>query len=214
MTSYASREDLYRYGLPRGLLANPAQSLGSVSSSTDVMTLDGHGFETGTPLLFRAEEGGSLPSPLVAGTTYYAIRLTDSTFQASATSGGAALNLTTDGQFVMVSTSLDSTIDAELERYSRLVDSYLPAHAVPLESPFPSVVVGIVAELAAASLLAIRGQASALVQGKAEQTRKELARLLKGVPLRDSRATAPTNLAIAASSSSGRGWATTDGTIP
>lgn len=214
--SYASRSDLYNHGLPRGLMASPARLASGMSASTDTLILDQHGFEDDDPVTLRAEEGGSLPAAIVDGTTYYVKRTSDVAFQLAATAGGSAINWATDGDRVLVTPSTDAMVDAALEMYSRLVDSYLPAHAVPLESPYPTVVVHIVAKLAAADLLAQMGQASALVQANAEQTRKELARLMTGIPLRDSRATEQTNLAIARqiSRTSGRGWDTTDGTIP
>lgn len=215
MVAYAAREDLYRYGLPRGQLANPGRLCAAVHSDSSSFELDQHGFENGTAVLFRAESGGVLPAPIETGTTYYAIRSSESLFQVSATDGGSALELLSIGASVVVATSLEPVIDAELERYSRLVDSYLPAHQVPLESPYPVFVVGSVAKLAAASLLEITGQASPLIQSSAEQTRRELARMMKGVPLRDGAATAPANLAVAESVSvGGRGWDTTGGTLP
>lgn len=209
MVAYATRQDLYRYGLPRGLLANPGRLVASVDTSTETFVLDGHGFEDDDELLFRAEEGGTLPAPLVAGTTYYAIRVSYDSFRVAASSGGSAINITAAGSSTVVSTSLEPTIDAELERFSRLVDSYIPAHAVPLESPYPAVVVSIVAKLAAESLLAITGQASASITASAEQTRKELARLMAGVPLRDAAIVTQANLARAEGVTSA--WASASG---
>jgi hypothetical protein len=207
MTAYATRADLYLYGLPRGLLSNPARMVDSAIASTDTFTLDQHGFEDGDVLLFRAESGGNLPGNIAASTAYYAIRVTDSTFQVSATNGGVAVNLSSDGELVLVAASLEAVIDAELERYSRLVDSYIPAHNVPLESPYPAVIVASVAKLAAASVLELMGQSSTLIQAGAEQTRRELGRLAKGVALRDSRAVSGANLAVATvSSSTARAW--------
>lgn len=195
--AYATREDLYRYGLPRGLLANPGRLTAAVYPDSDSIELDGHGFEDGTALLVRVEDGGAMPAPLVAGSLYYALRVSDMLFRLSETDGGSAINLTSAGSLLVVAASFEPTIDSELERYSRLLDSYLPAHQVPLTEPYPSVVVACVAKLAAASLLEITGQASDQVQASAEQTRRELTRLMRGVTLRDDRATAPANLAVA-----------------
>ncbi len=213
--AYATRSDLYLYGLPRGLLANPGRLCASASSGSEIFTLDQHGFEDDDQLLFRAEEGGSLPGGVSAGTTYYCIRLTDSTFKVSASSGGSAVNLSSDGTSVVVSTSLEPLIDAELERVSRLVDTYIPGHLVPFTAPYPKEVVAVVAKLAAASILAITGQASALITAEAEQTRKELSRLMTGLSLRDPNATAAAHFAVARNvTSNGRGWDVTGGTIP
>lgn len=210
--AYATRADLYRYGLPRGLLANPGRLCASANVTSNVLTLDGHGFETDMPLLFRAEAGGSLPAPLVAGTTYYAKRVTDSTFQVAAAAAGSAIDLTTAGASIVVSTALP--IDEVLEFYSRFVDGFLPAHKVPLETPFPITVTALVAELSAKKLLVIARQSSASMKELELAAKAQLERWAKGIPLRDEDATESTNLAITESSSADpRGWGT-GGTLP
>lgn len=205
MDAYATREDLYRYGLPRGMLASPARPVASVTVATGVFEVDNHGFGTGTELSFRAEAGGVLPTPVQSGISYYATRLTDATFHISLAPNGQPLPLSGTGRSIVVWTPLGPTIDAELERYSRLFDSYLPAHVVPLKPPYPTVAIASVAKLAAASLMEICGQGSELIQQSAELTRKELARLARGVPLRDSRAMMPSNLAVGWGDAP-RGW--------
>jgi len=54
-------------------------------------------FANGDAIVFSTT--GALPSPLVAGTVYYIVSINTgaNTFQISATSGGAAINTTTDG---------------------------------------------------------------------------------------------------------------------
>jgi hypothetical protein len=191
---YATRADLFRYGLPRGLLANPARLCASAEDSTDTFVLDGHGFETDDELLFRAEEGGVLPVPLVEGQTYFALRISESTFKVSATVGGLPVNLTVDGVSVLVATALPAL--QVLEFYSRFVDAFLPAHLVPLTFPYPITVTALVAELSAKKLLLISGQASHSM-GEIELAAKaQLERWAKGVPLRDGRATASANMAV------------------
>jgi hypothetical protein len=205
MTAYATRADLYRYGLPRGLLANPARLCASAEDSTDTFELDNHGFETDDQLLFRPEEGGELPAPLVLGTTYYAIRVTDSTFKVAAAAAGSAINLTTDGVSVLVAIALPIT--EVLEFYSRFADAFLPAHLVPLKSPYPITVTALVAELAAKRLLLIAGQSSQSMTEIELSAKAQLERWAKGIPLRDSRATASANLAVSEGSTGDpRGW--------
>lgn len=206
---YCVRADLYKYGFPRGLLANPARRCASVNTTTNALELDGHGFETDTPVLFRAEGSGSLPSPLVAGTTYYAIRVTDSSFKVSATEGGAAIDLTTAGASVAVATPLP--FDDVIEFYSRWADGFLPANAVPLgrDNAVPIIVVGLVAELSAKKLLLMAGQSSQSMDAQELSAKAQLERFAKGVPIRDENATASTNLAYSESvSSDSRGWGT------
>jgi hypothetical protein len=208
MVAYAEITDLYRQGFPRGLLANPGRSVAEVSATTNLLTLDGHGFADDDELLFRVEDGGEMPAPLVAGTTYYAIASSDSTFQVALTAGGAAVDLTTPGESVVVSTSLDPAVAATLEHYSRLADTYLIGHEVPLTAPYPAVVVGFVAKLAAAALLELMGQASEQVRRTAEKVEAEFKRLAKGIPLRDAAATASANLPVVVTgvAADTRGW--------
>ncbi len=212
--SYATIEHLYRHGVPRGAFCAPAQLVASVDVASNVLELDGHGFSDGTPLLFRAEDGGALPAPLVAATVYFARRLSDATFQVAETEeGGDVVNLTTTGEAVLVAASLTPSIEAVLEVHSRLLDSYIPAHAVPLEAPYPPLATFIVAKLAAPEVLAIIGRSSELVSASAERMRSEMGRLARGIPIRDARAPSTDNLATAEEAVDVRGWHA-DGCIP
>ena len=207
MPAYATRRDVYAYGLARGTLGAAGRQVESSLASTDTLTLDGHGFETDDALVVRAFEGGTLSSPLVAGATYYAIRVNDSTFKLSATAGGSAINLTTDG--VVMSVAIALPFDEILEFYSRFVDAFLPAHLVPLTAPYPITVVALVAELAAKRLQILAGHSSASMTEIEVSAKAQLTRWAAGVPLRDERATASANLAITSTLSSTtdpRGW--------
>jgi hypothetical protein len=210
---YATRADLYKYGLPRGMLSLSAREVASSLASNDTITLDDHGFADGDAIVFRAAEGGTLSAPLVAGTTYYVKSSTDISFQVSATSGGSAINLTTDGTNVLVASSLP--YDDVIEFYSRWAEGYLPAHSVPLaknsDGKYPMLVVGIVAQLAAKKLMQLAGHVSESVNDFQDQCAKELERYAKGLTLRvEAPNQKPANLAASASLvSSGtdeRGW--------
>lgn len=218
MSVYATRRDVYRFGLPRGTLGGQGRLVASSTASTDLLELEDHGFEIDDELLVRAVAGGTLSTPLSETTTYYAIPITASTFKLAETAGGAAINLTSDGVSMLVSIALP--FDEILEFYSRFVDAFLPAHLVPLEADddgaYPTFVTAIVAELAAKKLQLLSGVTSVSVSEAEVAAKAQLERWAKGIPLRDSRATAPANLAITASSSSSgsdpRGWGTD--TIP
>lgn len=205
---YATRADLYRYGLPRGLLANPGRRCAAALAASDTFELDGHGFETDDALVFRVEGNGSLPSPLIAGTTYYAIRVSDSLFKVAATAAGAVIDLTANGTAVLVSTPLP--VDETIERYSRFADRCLPAHAVPLSEPVPVEIRALVAELSAKKLLLIRGQSSETMNEMEVGAQAQFKRMATGLPLRDGNATSSTNLAY----SDGGSSAPRGGTIP
>ncbi len=221
--SYATRRDLYRFGgIARGLLENRARLVSSALASTDIVTLGGHTFETDDPILFRISPatGAALPAPLVADTTYYAIRVDDARFKVATAAGGAAINLTSDG--VSVAVAGEPPIDKTLELYSRWVDDQLPAHAVPLtpdstqDPPYPLVVVKVVCQCAGKALLNLDGKNSELVASAEAAGVKQLERYAAGLTLRDAKVTTHTLKAIseAAAPSSGdpRGWGS--GSLP
>jgi hypothetical protein len=68
--------------------------------TTDVFTLNAHGFEVDDIIQFKTT--GTLPAPLVAGTqlpatNYYIIQATTNTFKVSTSKGGSSVNLTNNG---------------------------------------------------------------------------------------------------------------------
>jgi hypothetical protein len=200
VASYCVESDLWDFGVPRGSIPNAGRLAADppANASTDRIELDGHGLSLNDPVSFRAEGGGSLPSPLVAGTAYFAIPYSDAYFQVSATLGGPAIDLTTAGGGVVVLQPLP--VDAAIEFASALIDDMLPAHAVPLVYPYPPIVTMTCAELAAARLAARSGAASVSLTGIADAARKRLERWAQGIPLRGTNTATqtPTNLATSA----------------
>jgi hypothetical protein len=212
---YCTEADLYDYGLPRGSLPNPGRLVADVEADTEILTLDGHGFRTDSELLLRAEAGGSLPSPLVAGTTYYAIVLTSSTFQLSATAGGSAINLTSAGSNIVVTVGLPFT--TVIQWASATVDDFLVGHEVPLTAPYPLTVVNATAQLAITKLEAqTQGLDRQVILDKLEQVQMMLQRWAKGIPVRGNVVPTSANLAIVStvSGTDPRGWVPTGGTLP
>lgn len=208
---YCAPADLYSFGLSRGALPNPGRLVSSVDTASDTLVLDVHGFDTNDEVQFRAEAGGSLPAPLVAGTTYFAISISDSTFKVAATSGGAAIDLTTAGESIVVIAPLP--VLAAIAWASRIIDDMLPVHLIPLEAPYPEIVTMTCAELAAGKLLSLRGAASKPLADMVDVAHKRLERWSKGAPIRGENAPAPANKAVSASASASdpRGWRTWGG---
>lgn len=68
----------------------------SANSGTDALTITGHLLVSDASVRV-SNSGGVLPSPLVAGTTYFVRDITTNTFKLAATLGGSAINLTTNG---------------------------------------------------------------------------------------------------------------------
>ena len=208
---YCDPADLYSYGLPRGGLPNPGRLAGSADVSADTFTLGVHGFADDDELTFRVDTGGSLPSPLVAGTTYYAVVTSESVFQVAASAGGAAIDLTTAGAGVIVSTPLPIT--ACITWASRMVDDMLVGHAVPLSAPYPTIVRAVTAELAAGRLLALAGAKSVSLGEIEKYAQAKLAKWQKGIPIRGTNAPDGANLAASAMVpfDDARGWSTHGG---
>lgn len=204
---YCSRADVTAR-LPPGTVVSPAGMLASCLASTDVLTYDGHGLETDDEVTVRAASAGTLSAPLVAGTIYYAIRLTNAAFKLAASAGGAALNITSDGVEMVV--TREPKFDDVIEFVSRWADTFLPAHVVPLTAPIHPLVRGVVADVSAKRILNANGQDSAAVTAAELAGKAILERFAAGMPLRGGTAQTPSNLAITATSvSSGsdpRGW--------
>jgi hypothetical protein len=69
-------------------------------ASSDVFTSYAHGFSDDDRIQVRASIAGDLPTGLSEGSLYYVITSATDTFQLSATSGGASVAMTTDGEVI------------------------------------------------------------------------------------------------------------------
>lgn len=81
MAVYCARAEMLAF-LPSGGLPNPAR-VATGSATGDYLESDGHGLADGAEVIVRAEAGGSVPTGLTEGTTYYAIVLSASRFKLS-----------------------------------------------------------------------------------------------------------------------------------
>lgn len=196
---YCTLTDVYRQGFPRGSVANGARKITRVDTALDRLELGNHGFEADQAVQLHTWGDAALPAPLSTGVVYYAQPVTDSDslFQLSLTSGGAAIDLTTEGSGAFgVYVSINEMLLDLIETYSTWFDGKLTGHQVPLTEPYPSVAVHVVAVRTAAHATRV------LKLGKDNDPIFEAERLLlsdipalaRGVPLRDERATAPANL--------------------
>jgi hypothetical protein len=163
-------------------VSNSARAV-TATVSTDILTCDGHGLATDDPITFRAESGGSLPSPLVAGTTYYAIAATDSTFQVASAAGGAALNITTTGSNVLLIVQPPWT--RWIEEESAIAECSCPSHLVPFTST-PAIVRRLVSLLVASRALSWGGKSAGTVQAELETVWKLFDGWKKGQAIRGS----------------------------
>ena len=77
------------------------QGMGTALAATEYLTLPGiTGVANADRIAVFAPPGGSLPTGLTSGTLYFAISVSGNQLQLSTTSGGSAVNVTADGQFI------------------------------------------------------------------------------------------------------------------
>lgn len=197
--AYATRDDVYRQGVPRGALVSPARVVSSVDVSANRLEIEGHGCSLDTPIQFQIDDGGAVPAPLTTSAVYYARPVTDSEslLEVAATAGGAAIDLTSSGENVRLLVPLGPMLDDLLEVYSRWVDSQLIGHEVPLESPFPKWVTHAVAVRTAAHAARVLGLGSQgdMLFVAEQQVIRDVLSLAKGTPIRDADATTSANMA-------------------
>lgn len=206
---YCENEDLFDYGLPRGLVGMQGRILEAVTASTDLFELDEHGFRSSDRVFVRATEGGMLAGGLAADTAYYVLPISSATFKLSLTEGGSPVNVSSDGTSMVASIRLP--FEKTIEFFSRWVDCIIP-HAVPLTAPYPVIVSGTVAELSAQKLLHLAGQRSESVDGLVAACEKRLKLWGTSVPVRDANVTSSSNRAVVSTGRSDpRGWG---GTLP
>lgn len=82
-----------------GWLGSGAEIPGTAANTGDVFTSYAHGLANADRVVFTAPEGGTLPTGITANTAYYVVSASTDTFQVSTTQGGAAVTLTSDGEF-------------------------------------------------------------------------------------------------------------------
>jgi hypothetical protein len=83
--------------LYKGIIGGAAKPF--TADTADLITSPAHGFVTDDRVVFEAIEGVALPTGLVEGTRYFVLAagLTTDAFKVSATSGGAAIDITVAG---------------------------------------------------------------------------------------------------------------------
>lgn len=87
-------------------IGSTVRGAATVLASTDVFTLNAHGLTTDDRVFFEAIGGAALPTGISATTLYFVLAsgLTTSAFKVATTSGGTALDVTTDGDVAFFKT--------------------------------------------------------------------------------------------------------------
>jgi len=79
-------------------MAARISGVATIQASDDIFRSDGHGLPNDRRVVFYPANGEALPTGITEGTDYFVINATTDTFQISLTPGGAAINLTGDGE--------------------------------------------------------------------------------------------------------------------
>lgn len=195
---YCTQADLHAYGLPRGSFSNPGRLVHAVSLSLSAFELGDHEFVDGDAVVLRAEAGGSVPSPLASGTTYYVLVIDSNRFRLSAAVGGSPITLLSSGSGIIVGSDLPYA--GAIQWASRMIDDMIPAALVPLSAPYSEIVVMTAAELACGKLGFFTGVGGSSLSQTLDFCQKRLARWAKGVPIRGTSAPTPAHLAVSSTS--------------
>jgi len=87
-----------------GIGTNLVDGVGSAESTDDTITSKGHGLVNGDRVHVWPVAGEGPPAGLSAGIAYFVVGATTDTFQVSLTSGGAAVDITADGELAFQQT--------------------------------------------------------------------------------------------------------------
>jgi len=206
MVALAAESDVFSV-IASGSVPNAGRLCASALDSGDVFELDCHGFSLDEPLRFRPEEGGGLPSPLVAGTTYYALPVDEARFSVSATAGGSAIPLTSDGSLVVV--LRDRPVAWAIAMASDYVSPALRGNVEPASLlEVPHQVRSLVALYAARILRVWSQREHADLAPLIIDAEKRLDKWMRGVPTGGADATGPANLAVSRSGTRAAGGLT------
>jgi hypothetical protein len=95
-----------------GMIANGGtEQEFSVDLTAETVKVPAHGFAANQKIAFS---GDTVPGGLTEGTVYFAVTITTDTFQVSATSGGGAINLTSEpGRKCVVAAIVEETFGAQ-----------------------------------------------------------------------------------------------------
>jgi hypothetical protein len=221
MPPYCTRDDALGW-VNQGAVTNPRRTIAAVYTDTDTLAIDDHRLKTGyvVQLWLPRNGAGEMAEPLIEGTVYYAIRLSDSTFQVAATPADAAtgnpIDITTEGCDMKLVAQIPW--DAYIEGRSAKLDEQAIGNAFPLAegAAVPIVVRDLVSIQVLGDAARFVGSTDIDLSEEQERARKELEIWATGKPLRAKEAPASTNTAVSGPPLSGsaadsRGWRRTCG---
>lgn len=168
--AYATPANVYARALPAAALAARPKTIESATTATGVLTLTGHGLSEGSALRFSIEgqavfgaAANALPGGLSLATMYEAVPVDGNSdlFRVRLPGGAtiASFSSAPVGSFAVVIDPLAMLLE-QLEDAAGIIDEHLTAHSPPLVAPYPAVVVGVNARLAARACVTALGTAN------------------------------------------------------
>jgi hypothetical protein len=87
-----------------GQIGSTIRGVATMQSGDDIFRSDAHGLANDHRVFVAAVAGEALPTGVSAATLYFVVNVATDTFQLATTSGGSAINLTTDGEIAFFRT--------------------------------------------------------------------------------------------------------------
>lgn len=109
-------------GLKSINISNKTFTSSDVNTTSDTITVTGHGYVTGVP--FTLTTGGTLPTPLVIATTYYVIRVDANVIQVASSALDAASNIAINLTAVGAGTSTINVASVTVDGRGSLLQDY------------------------------------------------------------------------------------------
>jgi len=148
--SYATRRDVYLLGLAAQAFVARSRPFDAVDSASATVRLRAHGLATDDVVTFEVASGGTLPTGISAFTVYYAVPVSSDLFRLSLTAGGSPIaSWASAGSGWAIAIDYGPRLDAHLADASATIDEHLTAHEPPIAAPYPPVLVGLTARMAA-----------------------------------------------------------------
>jgi Protein of unknown function (DUF1320) len=208
--SYASIADFFRLGLRPAAVVQQPRAVVTVDTTADTLLLPVHGMANGDQFRVTVQGvSGTLPAPLAANVTYYAIATSDDVLQVAATHADAVavppvpINLTGSPTGVVgIVASAIPMIQATLDGIDDDINAALIAYGTPLPQPYPPEVIRVECHLAAFEVSATMGfltpatptQDSQMVTKRYEAALATLERWRKGGKLQNDTVDASPNV--------------------
>jgi hypothetical protein len=142
--AYCTPDDVFQLALSAQAFKTLARPLDGIDGPSGTIRLKAHGFAASDSITFEVTSGGALPTGLSAFVAYSPIPVSSDLFRVtgfpSYVSGGSGGGVAIDPTRRLAAHILEASSE---------IDQHLTANAPPLVAPFPQVIIGLTARMAA-----------------------------------------------------------------